>query len=159
VLELLTHAGLSDDHAAEFVARYPGAEPGFLLQQARTDAFFRAENLAIAEARAEQGPPTWFYQFQWRSGGSTFGKSSHHCLDIPFVFDLLDAEQVALVAGDSPPQGLADAIHGAYATFIRNLDPGSAWPSYELKRRSTMLWDSVPTVAADPLREVREAWL
>jgi para-nitrobenzyl esterase len=43
---------------------------------------------------------TYLYEFRWPGAG--------HCVDLPFVFDLLDAEGVATVADHDPPQGLAD---------------------------------------------------
>lgn len=43
---------------------------------------------------------TYRYEFRWLGAG--------HCVDLPFVFDLLDAEGVATVADHDPPQGLAD---------------------------------------------------
>jgi para-nitrobenzyl esterase len=43
---------------------------------------------------------TYLYEFRWLGAG--------HCVDLPFVFDLLDAEGVATVADHDPPQGLAD---------------------------------------------------
>ncbi|GAA4783973.1 carboxylesterase/lipase family protein [Microbacterium gilvum] len=76
-----------------------------------TDALFRRHVARIARARAARpGAATWAYRFAWVS--PTRGWSLH-CLDVPFFFDVLDAEGVELIAGDDPPQPLADAVHGA----------------------------------------------
>jgi len=43
-----------------------------------------------------------------------------------------------VVAGDHPPQALADAVHGAYVAFIRDGDPG--WPRWSADG-PVMTWD------------------
>jgi para-nitrobenzyl esterase len=62
-----------------------------------------------------------------------------HCIDLPFAFDVLDAERVTPITGDDPPQALADDVHRAWVGFVRDGDPG--WPAYELDHRSTMVFD------------------
>jgi len=44
---------------------------------------------------------------------------------VPFFFDCLDAEGIAPLAGDEPPQALADAMHADAAAFVAGDDP--AW--------------------------------
>ncbi|MET8685907.1 carboxylesterase family protein [Streptomyces sp. NPDC004732] len=99
--------------------------------QELTDLVFRGPALAVARARAAREHPTWLYEFAWPSPvpGSRQGLA-FHCLDLPFVFDLLDAEGVTAAAGDAPPQSLADAMHAAWAAFVRDLDPGDTWPRH-----------------------------
>ncbi|MFD4629653.1 carboxylesterase/lipase family protein [Streptomyces sp. NPDC058284] len=126
--------------------------------QELTDLVFRRPNLAVAEARAARGYPVWLYEFAWPSPvpGPAHGLA-FHCLDLPFAFDLLGADGVTAAAGDTPPQPLADAMHGAYVAFVRDLDPGGAWPRYTQGRRAVRVWDAEPRLADDPLRAVREA--
>ncbi|MEU1118034.1 MULTISPECIES: carboxylesterase family protein [unclassified Streptomyces] len=121
-----------------------------------TDRVFRRPNLVLAEALAARDCPVWLYEFRWPSPvpGDTEGLA-FHCLDLPFAFDLLDADGVTAAAGHAPPQALADAMHGAYAAFVRDLDPGEDWPRYTPKRRAVRIWDAEPVVADDPLRELR----
>ena len=79
-----------------------------------------------------------------------------HCVDLPFVFDALQAEGAAAVAGDDPPQCLADAMHRAWVRFVVSGDPG--WPGYEADRRATMIFDTDSGVRDDPGRAVRTTW-
>ena len=51
-----------------------------------------------------------------------------HCIDLPFAWDLLDADGVETVAGADPPQALADRMHRAWVSFVTDGDPG--WPAY-----------------------------
>ncbi|MHA7299477.1 carboxylesterase/lipase family protein [Pseudarthrobacter sp. MDT3-1] len=65
--------------------------------------------------------PTWAYDFTWKSSVSGV---SEHCLDVPFVFDVLDNPDVSRVTGPNPPQELADTVHGAFVRFAQTGDPG-----------------------------------
>ncbi|MFJ2742020.1 carboxylesterase/lipase family protein [Streptomyces sp. NPDC087440] len=125
-----------------------------------TDVIFRRPNLTIAEGRAARELPTWLYEFRWLSGaeGPMRGQA-FHCLDLPFAFDALDAENVTEVAGPNPPQRLADAMHGAWVGFVRDLDPGADWPRYTREARATRVWDTETVVTDDALKAEREGWL
>ncbi|QGZ47377.1 carboxylesterase family protein [Streptomyces sp. QHH-9511] len=152
---LLGALGLGVDRIHAFTAAYAAEGPDRLFGQALTDATFRVPSLAAADARAARERSTWLYQFAWESPVTTMAS---HCLDLPYAFDLLDAEGVAAVVGDAPPRGLADAMHRAWVAFVRDQDPGEAWPRYTAAERSTMVWDTVPRVERDPLRRIRELW-
>ncbi|MFB6838006.1 carboxylesterase/lipase family protein [Streptomyces sp. NPDC056361] len=153
---LLGGLGLDPARTAAFAEAYAAGGEDLLFGQALTDATFRAPNLAVADARAARERPTWFYEFSWRSpvAGLAF-----HCLDLPFAFDLLDAEGVEAAAGDAPPRALADALHRAWVAFVTDQDPGADWPRYTAGERATMVWDAEPRIVADPVRRVRELWL
>ncbi|MGW7308389.1 carboxylesterase/lipase family protein [Streptomyces sp. NPDC054835] len=153
---LLGGLGLDEAGAGAFAATYAGTAPAALFGHALTDATFRAPSLAVADARAERGEPTWLYQFDWTS---PLNGQSFHCLDLPYAFDLLDAEGVTAAAGDNPPQALADAMHRAWVSFVTERNPGEGWPAYTSGDRATMLWNTTPEVAEDPLKAVREIWL
>ena len=100
-----------------------------------TDAMFRVPAVRMAEARG--GARTWMYESRWRS---PTGFGAVHCLDVPFVFDVLDAEAVAVVAGDEPPQVLADSMHRTWVDFIK--DGQAAWSTYESENRAVMAFDA-----------------
>lgn len=153
---LLGTVGLAPDRVEAFTTAYATAGPDRLFGQALTDATFRAPSLALADARAARERPTWLYEFAWES---PVEKMAFHCLDLPYAFDLLDAEGVTAAAGDAPPQALADAMHRAWVSFVRDQDPGESWPRYTAGHRATMVWDTEPRVERDPLRQVREIWL
>jgi para-nitrobenzyl esterase len=158
---LLAALGLDEEHARLFRDTYAdrAGDPAALMGQAVTDTTFRAPTLEIADARARNGAPTWLYQFDWAGTAPGFAGSAYHCIDLPFAFDLLDAEGVTAALGQDPPQHLADSLHAAWVSFVRDLDPGAAWPRYTAEDRQTMLWDDEPRVAHDPLHCVRAVWL
>ncbi len=131
----LVAAGLSDEDARSYRGAYPDEDAVAVLGHAMTDAMFRVPAVRMAEARG--GARTWMYESRWRS---PTGFGAVHCLDVPFVFDLLDAEAVAVVAGGEPPQVLADSMHRTWVDFIK--DGQAAWPTYESENRAVMAFDA-----------------
>jgi para-nitrobenzyl esterase len=141
VAGLLERIGLDADAARRFVRELPARHPAEVLGRYGTDLVFRRHVAAWADAR--RGPaPTWLYDFTWASAVSGIAE---HCLDVPFVFDLLEDDAVARLAGPNPPQELADLVHGAYVRFLAEHDPG--WPPYS-DGAQAQLFDVPPTLAA-----------
>ncbi|MBS1674131.1 MAG: carboxylesterase family protein [Actinobacteria bacterium] len=108
-----------------------------------TDKMFRRAILRIVADRGTA--PTWVYRFSWPSG--TFG-FAEHCLDVPFFFDCLDGPAMVPLAGEHPPQALADEVHAAAVAFIANGDPG--WARYDR--------DETARVFDTPSRDLRDAY-
>ncbi len=139
-----------------------------LLGRYVTDTVFRRLVVRVADARAawadtagrtaaataRPGPaPTWVYRFTWPSPTRRWAL---HCLDVPFWFDCLGADRVAVLAGDAPPQALADAVHGAAVALVRGDDPG--WPAWSHQSGTTRMFGapaSTPDVIADGYASVR----
>ncbi len=101
-----------------------------LVGRYATDAVFRSWVPRVAGARSASpaSGATWSYRFAWHAPESELGAPHHagHCVDVPFVFDRLDAAGVERVAGARPPQALADAVHGTLVAFAESGDPGWA---------------------------------
>lgn len=91
-----------------------------------TDSIFRTFIPRLLEARGSA--PTWVYRFSWRS---PVHDCAFHCLEVPFFFDVLDNDGVAAIAGDDPPQVLANELHAGASRFLSDGDPG--WPGYGTK--------------------------
>lgn len=124
-----------------------------------TDTVFRRRVVQVAQARAAwattsgSAASTWVYRFTWPSPTRHWAL---HCLDVPFWFDCLDAERVTALAGDAPPQGLADVVHGSAVALVRGDDPG--WPAWSPKTGTTRMFGapaSTPDVIADGYASVR----
>ncbi|AIY00104.1 hypothetical protein ART_0505 [Arthrobacter sp. PAMC 25486] len=98
-----------------------------------TDSVFRAFIPALVKARGTA--PTWVYRFSWRS---PVHDCAFDCLEVPFFFDLLDREGVTEIAGDAPPQKLADELHASALRFLSDGDPG--WP-HSGTTGTTRVWD------------------
>lgn len=117
--DVLTHLGVDGAIIDDFIACQPGRSSSRIAGQYITDVMFRAR--IIDWMRLREGEPTWTYDFTWRSAVSGLAE---HCIDVPFLFDVLDAEGVERVLGHEPPAALADAVHGAWVRFLESGDPG-----------------------------------
>jgi para-nitrobenzyl esterase len=76
----------------------------------------------LARGRDAAGSaPTWLYEF---AASSRISGTAMHCHDLPYVWDLLNAERVTDALGPRPPQWLADSLHHAWVSFVRTGNPG-----------------------------------
>ncbi|WP_025157103.1 carboxylesterase/lipase family protein [Leifsonia aquatica] len=141
---ILASFGVPAGTVAAYGEAHPGSGTADLIGQFITDTLFRAPALAISLARAQAGAPTWLYRFAWPSGVSG---SATHCLDVPFWFDGLARERVDALAGDTPPQALADDVHGAAVAFIRNGAPG--WGAFTADERTAFVFDTPSRAETD----------
>lgn len=151
--------------AEQVVAKYREIYPNDTPEQADTAAAtaFRAwpGQRMEAERRAadpRSQPITWVYQMNFAGAN---GKAMH-TIDIPFMFDNIAMAGVQI--GSSPEQlaaanALAATMSGMLIHYARTGNPNFAglphWPAYDLKTRSTMIWDRTPHIENDPRREER----
>jgi para-nitrobenzyl esterase len=158
------HEYLGPVTAQEAVDAFRKADPTYTPQQVAraVGTAFRAwaGQRMEAERRAANPvsqPRTWVYQmnFKGADGWAT------HTIDIPFMFDNIAIAQRQV---GSDPQHLADA--NALAAIMSQMlieyarvgnpngdskDTGLPhWPAYDLKNRSTMMWETKPRVENDP---------
>jgi para-nitrobenzyl esterase len=123
-----------------------GRPPGEALTLAMTDLVFRLP--ARRFAAAHRGA-THFYEFEWRSPAFGGRLGACHGLEIPFVFDTLaSCTGPKGIAGESPPQALANHVHGLWAAFAT--DGALPWAPYVADGRQIYRL-AAGAVATDPL--------
>lgn len=153
--------------AAEVISRYrafyPDKSPIDIVIAAATA--FRAWPGQVMEAERRAADPrsraiTWVYQMNWHRHAP--GARAVHTIDIPFMFDNLDAApgQIGASPADlAAAQPLADAMAGMLVHYAATGNPNHpglpAWPAYDLNKRSTMIWDTPPRVENDPRGQER----
>ncbi len=150
---------LAPDHVvARYRALYPDRTPGQILLAASTAGRSWPGHLIQAEERARIGAPTWMYQLDFPSplDGGVLG--AFHTLDIPLVFDNVQVPDAP--TGNGPDaRRLAGRMADAFVRLARTGDPNGgdlpAWPTYDLARRGTMIFDRQCRVENDPRREER----
>ena len=149
---LLVAAGVDPDTATVVRDHYPDCDTAWLLGQLLTERMFRMPLLDAVDARlGSSSSGTWLYDFRWVS---PLDGLSAHCLELPFVWDLLDAPGVTEVAGAEPPAALAGAMHRAWVGFISDGDPG--WPACSPEGLPGMVFDADSRLDADPYRTEAE---
>jgi para-nitrobenzyl esterase len=149
----LSALGLDDAGIAAYRAN--AQVQGDQIGQAVTDRMFRVPALRVAEARSVGPAPTYHYEFQWRTP-ALGGLGAVHCLDLPFVFDVLDDPHATVVAGDVVPQELADRMHAHWVAFVTDNDPG--WAPFRNDSRRTMVFDEQSKVVDDLHAPIRSLW-
>jgi para-nitrobenzyl esterase len=146
--------------AEEVVTAFRKMHPDYTPEQVDTAAAtaFRAWPGQRWEAERRAANPvsqahTWVYQMNFQGGN---GKAMH-TIDIPFMFD-----NVAFATGQigTDPAHLAEAnvLAATMSEMLINYgktgDPNFGglphWPAYDLKNRSTMMWEAKPRVENDP---------
>ena len=152
----LQATGISAQDARSYRDTLPGSTPADILGQAATDRMFRVPTEALCDARTGADGRTYLYQSAWRSSAMGGVLGAAHCVDVPFVFDNLNAPGVEVALGPEPPQALADNMHRAWVDFVTDGDPG--WPAFRPDARTAMVFDGGSAVVNDPLRIPRSLW-
>src|SRR6185437_5471476 len=119
-----------------------------------SDATFRAGVVTEAERKAEQhGAPVYQYYFTWRSPVRGGKLRSFHTIEIPFVFDNVDAAQ-SMTGKGRDRYLLASRMSGAWTAFARGGSPQIAllptWAPFDLPRRATMIFNDECRLVDDP---------
>jgi len=153
---LLRHA--SDGEVDEVIATYragrPEASNTDLYLIIASDATFRAGVLTEAERKAAQGgAPVYQYYFTWRSPVRGGKLRSFHTVEIPFVFDNVDACR-SMVGSGEDRYALARKVSGAWVAFARTGNPNHeylrGWEPYDNVRRATMILNDQCRLVDDP---------
>lgn len=128
-----------------------------------TTNYIREHAYMIAERKTVQNrAPVYMYLFTWEPPAFKSYKSGH-CMEIPFVFDRVDAAS-SLFGATPNPNALAMArkISTSWANFARLGDPSVAgqpkWQAYDLGERFTMELNYEWRPLSDPYSGDRQAF-
>ncbi len=146
---------------AEYRRLYPAYSPADVFFAATTASRSWRGQVIEADRRAAQpsdAARTWVYQLDWVSPVDQGRWGAHHGLDVPLVFD--NVPLAGRMVGTSPDaQRVADCMSEMCLAFARTGDPNTRaipeWPSFDLKRRATMVFDTIPRVVNDPRGDER----
>lgn len=154
-------AGDTDAVLALYRRMHPGMNPAELLIEITTDAKFWVRSVLLAERKAAKGKaPVYMYSFNWQTSVFDGKLMPPHALDVPFVFDTLDAVGIT---GHSPAAPAIAATESAtWAGFARTGMPDNKaiphWPAYMAADRATMMIDTEWRVQNAPQHEARLLW-
>jgi para-nitrobenzyl esterase len=127
-----------------------------------TDRVFRVPALQLADAQALHAP-VYVYEFAWRSPALGGALGACHALELPFVFDTLDAPGMASFAGKgADARSVSENMMGAWLAFARDADPChtalGGWPLHDPEARPTLVIDVETRVELAPRAETARAW-
>lgn len=109
-------------------------------------------------AHPEAATHTYVYELDWRTPIDGGKWKAPHTLDIPFAFD--NVAVADRMCGTGPAaQKMADIMSEAWIAFARTGNPNHPhlprWPTFDLKNRSTMIFDTETRIVNDPRGEER----
>jgi para-nitrobenzyl esterase len=153
----------SDAGTDKIIAAYKQIDPSIsnidVALESASDSFAWTNAITAAERKLALAiAPAFMYYFKWRSPVRNGKLKAMHCMEIPFVFDNVDAGQPMTGSGQDR-YALAAKISGAWVAFARTGNPsqkGLAWPAYSSAKRATMVFDDKTEVVGDPRKEVRQ---
>jgi len=148
----------ADDQVDKVIAAYKAGRPGasntdiYLILA--SDATFRAGVLIEADRKAMQGKaPVYQYYFTWRSPVREGKLRSMHTLEIPFVFDNVDAAKSVTGSGEDR-YALADKVSAAWVAFARTGNPNTKlaphWDAFDTTKRAVMVINDEWKLVNDP---------
>lgn len=138
----------------------PNASASEIYFLIASDRSYVMPSITIAERRAALGgAPCYLYYLCWESPADNGRFMSPHTLDIPLVFDNVNASR--LTAGNREAEALADKVSDSIIHFARtgNLNASALpqWTPYESGERATMVLNNTSQVVDDPIARQREA--
>src|SRR5262249_27870376 len=100
-------------------AAHPDAKPSEIWTAISTDHVFRRPAVRLAEAQAEHQRDTYMYLFTYSTPAFGGLLGSCHALEIPFVWNSLDAPGAGTFTGDGVDgrEELARAMHESWISF------------------------------------------
>jgi para-nitrobenzyl esterase len=152
---------------AAAIETYRGTRPGSGAAEVWTavlsDQVFRVPAVRLAERQSAHAP-VHLYLFTWATPAFGGALGSCHALEIPFVFNNLDAPGVSLFTGEptASARRLAESMHDTWTAFARGGDPNGAglppWPPFTNDQRATMVLGEHSTVEEDPAAAELAHW-
>lgn len=152
--KLAITTGLSEAALTPVVAAYrqtfPNDSAPDALFRIGADATFGRAMLAMAERKAAQAPPVYFYRMEFDTDYAP-GLRALHTAELPMTVGLNFRPQSAQ---------LSRQISGAWAAFARTGDPNHAglphWPRFDAGDRACMIFDETSHAGVDPQARARD---
>jgi len=148
----------SDAQVDKLIAAYRAGRPGasntdiFLI--IASDATFRVGVITEADRKATQGKaPVYQYYFTWKSPVRDGKLRAFHTIEIPFVFDNVDAAKSMLGTGEDR-YALAEKVSSAWVSFARTGNPSTKlapdWATFDTSKRAVMVINDEWKLVNDP---------
>jgi len=141
---------------ADYRKLYPNYTPADVFFAATTASRSWRGQVIEAERRAVQPvgrDRTWVYELDWMTPVDGGKWRAPHTLDIPLAFDNI-VTGASMIGTGPEAKAMAEVMSEVWIAFARTGDPRTArlpdWPTYDLQRRATMVFDNTSKVVDDP---------
>jgi para-nitrobenzyl esterase len=157
-------AGAGEAAVAAYRGNRSSAGAGEVWSAVLSDRVFRVPAVRMAERHRHDGGATYLYLFTWATPAFGGMLGACHALEIPFVFNALDAPGASMFTGEvtDEARALALAMHDAWAAFARTGDPNHPglppWAQYDDADRPTMVLGAEPHLQHDPAGDELRLW-
>lgn len=144
-----------------FKASRPESNPSEVFFKIASARGYVRDQTIMAEQRVKSGGSgdTYVYRLMWRQPVEGGRRISQHSLDLPFVFDTVEALPHMTGPVTEETRAMADNMANSWIAFARTGNPNNSsvpkWKPYDLKKRPTMMFDVPSYVENDPHREER----
>jgi para-nitrobenzyl esterase len=143
---------------AIYKARAPSDPPSQIYASLFTDQMFTKKTIAQSDRKSAQRAPVYAYRVDWKSPVLDGVLRSPHGVELPFVFDNV-ASGPELVGSGPSQERMAKLMSASFANFARTGNPSvkgyPKWPTYDVQKRETFIFDDPPRVVSDPEAKVR----
>ena len=146
---------------ADYRRFYPDYSPTDVFFASTTASRSWRGQVAEAERRAVQPlarDRTHVYELDWRTPVDGGKWRAPHTLDIPLAFDNI-VHGASMIGTGPEARAMAAVMSEMWIAFARTGNPNTphlpSWPTYDLNRRATMVFDNVSKIVDDPRGEER----
>jgi para-nitrobenzyl esterase len=119
----------------------------------------------LAATHAAAGGRSYLYEFAWASSALDGRVGAAHLVDLPFLFNNLDAPGVSALLGEAGGEeaaiNLARGFSSAVAGFVRSGNPNGTlgeWPAFTPAKRATQVLGATSRVDIDRLADRLDFW-
>jgi len=128
-----------------------------------TDWIFRIPSIKFAEAQGKHQKNTYMYLFNWKTPFDNGKYGAMHALEISFVFGAFWEDYLfTFPKKTDETEALSEKMMNAWVSFAKAGNPNHTgipiWPSYDIEKRNTIIFDKNIELWDDPLSKEREMW-
>ena len=121
--------------------------------------YFIAATFQAERKVALGAAPVYVHMMAWKTLSDNGRLCAHHALDVPLVFNNVEATR-SMVGPGPEPQRMADLMSSVWIAFPRTGNPNTEglpeWSPYDPENRSTMVFDTESHVVQRPYETIRQ---
>ncbi|MHA1992803.1 MAG: carboxylesterase/lipase family protein [Candidatus Hodarchaeales archaeon] len=168
---LLKNLGENENKLQTFIETYQKSREEYNLainiheiyEAYLTDSIFRIPSLKVAEAQSKHQKNTYMYMFKWKTPFENNRYGAMHAMEIAFVFGSFWEDYLFTFPKKTvETESLSNNMMNAWVLFAKTGNPNHDgipnWPTYDIEKRSTIIFDNEIVTWDDPLKKEREMW-